>query len=107
MRIDPPGLTPWRAIVMPRNEARRGRQGHATAGAGMRRSASPGPPAGGDLVDLELRGARAHQPPAYYSAEPSPCRAACSSASSSLDSEVFSTVPPYLLIVSTALSGVT
>ena len=43
----------------------------------------------------------------YASALPSPCRASCSSFSPSLDSEVFSTVPPYLLIASTALSGVT
>ncbi len=36
-----------------------------------------------------------------------PCRASCRSFSPSLDSEVFSTVPPNLLIASTALSGVT
>ena len=36
-----------------------------------------------------------------------PCRASCSSFSPSLDREVFSTVPPNLLIASTALSGVT
>jgi hypothetical protein len=36
-----------------------------------------------------------------------PCRASCRSCSPCLDSEVFSTVPPNLLIASTALSGVT
>src|SRR5262249_15437531 len=36
-----------------------------------------------------------------------PCRAPWSSCSSSLDREVFRTVPPYLLIASTALSVVT
>ena len=36
-----------------------------------------------------------------------PCRASWSSFSSSLDRDVFRTVPPYLLIASTALSGVT
>src|SRR6266567_4682791 len=38
---------------------------------------------------------------------PEPCRASWSSFSPSLDREVFSTVPPYLLIASMALSGVT
>ena len=36
-----------------------------------------------------------------------PCRASCRSCSPCLDSEVLSTVPPNLLIASTALSGVT
>src|SRR5262249_31069262 len=42
---------------------------------------------------------------AYWAASP-PCRASWSSFSSSLDREVFRTVPPYLLMASTALSGV-
>src|SRR4051812_4549613 len=37
----------------------------------------------------------------------SPCRAACSWASASLESDDLSTVPPYLAMASTALSGVT
>ncbi len=51
------------------------------------------------------RALRAH--PDYPAAAWSPCRASWSSFSSSLDREVFRTVPPYLLIASTALSGVT
>ena len=43
----------------------------------------------------------------YCAVASPPCRASWSSCSSCLDSEVFSTVPPYWLIASTALSGVT
>src|SRR6266567_1023121 len=53
-----------------------------------------------------IQGISAHEATGPYSAVP-PCRASWSSASPSLDSEVFSTVPPYLAIASVALSGVT
>src|SRR5215831_8655806 len=43
----------------------------------------------------------------YCAAASPPCRASWRSFSSCLDREVFRTVPPYLLIASTALSGVT
>src|SRR6516164_1928114 len=70
------------------------------------RSAGPGCP----CHDLACGRLQADQPAWHdwdQAVVPPPCRASWSSASPSLDSEVLITVPPNLLIASTALSGVT
>src|SRR5215467_12853726 len=73
---------------------------------GPRNTGSGRPPGDGDHSPPCGHAGRAAGRGPYWAAAP-PCRASWSSRSPSLDSEVFSTVPPYLLIASMALSGVT
>src|SRR5215472_10017416 len=75
-------------IVMQRKKDHRGQQGEGCprcpgriSGREGLRSREPGEEEAWWTLGS---GDRAHQPPAYYSLEPSPCSAACSSASSSL-----------------------
>src|SRR5262252_4089911 len=95
--------------AIPGQPGRLGGQARRSAWSGWVGRCGRGGPVGAWLPNNQAR----RPPPAaddqarYCASSPVPCSAACSSASSSLDSEVFRTVPPYLLIASTALSGVT